>query len=171
MIPSFKEYFYPFMLLLSDKNSHKISDIRTFVASYFKLTSEEIHEKTKAGGNRHDGRCSWTARYLKKMDLIQSEVRGHYKITGKGINLLETEGENFSLDTIRDLEGYEQLQKKSDGGGYWVPGHWTSTGRYIPGYISKWKWKGCQRRLTKEELDDINKNPNKPKSQGDEREL
>ena len=157
MIPSFKDYFYPYMLFLSDDKWHSISDIRNFVASFFQLTNEELREKTKGGHIRHHDRVSWTTTYLKKMELIsRSKIEG-YKITEKGLSIFKQEGEKFSLNTIRDLEGFHRLQKK-EGSSYdhWVPGHWTSTGRYIAGYVSHWEYRGRQRRFTKEELDAFN---------------
>lgn len=154
MIPNFKDYFYPFMLCLSDDKFHTIREIRESIALYFSLTQEDLREKTKSGNLRHNDRVSWTSTYLKKMKLITYSKTGGYKIMPEGMRIFHEKGEEFDLNTVRDLEGFQRLQRKEETqSGFWVPGHWTSTGRYIAGYVSNWEYKGRQRRFTKEELE------------------
>lgn len=158
MIPSFKEYFYPFMLCLFDGKIYKMFEIRDYIANYFSLTEADVLQKTKGGHFRHADRVSWTATYLKKLNLITLTKNVGYQITDEGKTLFNEHKNDFSLNTIRDLEGFLRLQQKEDTRGYWVPGHWTSTGRYVAGYVSQFEYRGRQRRFTKEELDEFQSN-------------
>ena len=155
MIPSFKEYFYPFMLFLKDGELHKITDIRNYIANFFELSEKDLKEQTKGGNLRHNDRVAWTASYLKKMNLILLIPNKGYMITSDGENLFYKHGKEFSLNIVRDLDGFHKTQKKSgESKGFWIPGHYTATGKYVPGYVSQWENKGRQRHFsTKEEAD------------------
>lgn len=153
MIPSFKEYFYPFMLFLADGEKRKMTEIRKYISDSFALTEDDQKEKTKGGKLRHNERVSWAASYLKKMKLILLDPKLGYSITKEGLEIFEKHGEKFNLNIIRDLEGYHRLQKKEGSANdYWVPSHYTASGRYVPGYVSQWENKGRQKFFsTKEE--------------------
>ncbi len=146
------------MLCISDGKLYKMCEIRDFIADFFALSKEDVSQRTKGGHLRHADRVSWTATYLKKLKLISLTKFVGYQITDEGKALFEEHKENFSLNTVRDLEGFIRLQQKEDTRGYWVPGHWTSTGRYVAGYVSQFEYRGRQRRFTKEELEEFKSN-------------
>ena len=164
MIPNFKEYFYPFMLFVSDGNKHRIAEIRDYISTYFELTADDLAEKTKSGIVRHTSNCSWAATYLKKMRLVSLENK-QYTITKLGLEIFQKAGTDFSMNTLRDMQGFSDFQKKADReNGYWVPGHYTATGKYVAGYVSRWEYKGRQRRFSEDEIKEhLEKQKNKNK--------
>jgi restriction system protein len=112
MIPKFKAYFYPFLLLLQGGEMYKIATIRSFISAYFNLSEADLKETTKGGLSKHESRTNWAVTYLKKMGLIQAQKKGAYSITSHGKELLDKYGEKLDLSILRDLESYKIFQTK-----------------------------------------------------------
>lgn len=88
MIPPFKNYFYPLLQCLQDREAHTVKDISLFCSEFLGLLPQDLKEVTNSGKNKHKDHVNWTVSYLKKLELITSTgVRGHYVITDQGSNL------------------------------------------------------------------------------------
>ena len=147
IIPKFKAYFYPFLLLLQDGKAYKISTIRTFIVEHFELSESDLNETTKGGLSKHDSRINWAVTYLKRMGLIQSQKKGMYIITSQGKDLVEQHGEKLDLTILRDLESYRAFQTKSKTNKtHWVEGHYRTDGTYVPGYTSNFFARGLRKK-------------------------
>ncbi len=137
MIQPFKYYFLPFLLSLKDKNTHKIIEISVFVGTFFNMSSEELSTLTKGGGvTKHNSRINYCASYLKRMGFVETKTRGLYSITPKGISLLKTYGDTLTLDSIKVIPEYLELQKgksNPDCDRILIAGHYKN-GKYIPPY-------------------------------------
>ena len=111
MVPPFKLYFYPFLLCLSQRGYVKLSDISLFIIEYFKLDDTDLSEMTKKGSNlKHISRVNYCASYLKKLNLVESKIKGVYYITPKGKIILKERGESFTRDDLRMLPEYIDMQ-------------------------------------------------------------
>lgn len=137
MIQPFKYYFFPFLLSLKDKKTHKIKEISEFVGVFFKMSNEELSTLTKGGGvTKHNSRINYCASYLKRMGFVETETKVLYSITSRGIQLLKTYGDTLTLDSIRVIPEYLELQKgksKLDCNKILIAGHYKN-GKYIPPY-------------------------------------
>ena len=153
MIPKFKAYFCPFLLLLHDGKPHKIAEIRTHIANYYDLSETELKERTKGGENKHASRTNWAVTYLKRMRLIQTQQKGLYLITDIGKQSIEQYGDKFDLSVLRDMEGYHQFQAKVENDKtHWVAGHYRADGTYVPGYLSNFISKGIRKKNDESEI-------------------
>jgi restriction system protein len=151
MIPKFKAYFYPFLLLLQGGEMYKIATIRSFISAYFNLSEADLKETTKGGLSKHESRTNWAVTYLKKMGLIQAQKKGAYSITSHGKELLDKYGEKLDLSILRDLESYKIFQTKSDTNKtHWVEGHYRPDGTYVPGYMSNFFAQGLRKKKNDE---------------------
>lgn len=147
MIPKFKSYFYPFLLLLQDEQPYKISTIRSFIAEFFELSESDLKESTKGGLSKHDSRTNWAVTYLKRMELIQSQKKGMYIITPYGKELIEQYGAKLDLTILRDLDSYRTFQTKAKTNKtHWVEGHYRPDGTYVPGYTSNFFAQGLRKK-------------------------
>ena len=144
MIPKFKDYFYPFILALENEDK-RISAIRIYIAAYFNLTTSDLSELTKGGKNKHTDRTAWTASYLKKMGLID-RTGNIYTLTQKGRKALEQYGDKFSLNILRDMEGYINFKNPNNNKTHWVAGHYRSDGTYVAGYASNFVCQGIRKK-------------------------
>ena len=151
MIPGFKYYFYPCLAALENGKGHIFADVKNFTANYLKLSESDKAVRLKSGSYRHNDRCSWALAYLKRLKLVTSSPDKQYLITKAGLEVLEKYGDRFDLSVVRDMEGFVDFQQTRATNGYWRPSHYTATGRYVPGYVSKWEYKGRQRMFSTRE--------------------
>lgn len=91
MIPSFQKYLYPFLKLMGDGKVRNISQVSDDLGKSMNLTAEELAETYETSGqNRHHGRCGWARTWFLKAGLLESPMRGHYRISQSGKNLLDS---------------------------------------------------------------------------------
>jgi restriction endonuclease Mrr len=146
MLPKFKEYFYPFLSSLKDGEIHSLKEIKTTISNILNLTTDDLNEKTKGGRSKHEDRVKWAVTYLKGVNLIYSPSIGNYQITQNGIEAITKYGDSFSLNTVRDMQGYKELSRTSNpSNSHWVEGHYRYDGTYVAGYYSNFKSRGIRK--------------------------
>jgi restriction system protein len=89
-IPNYESVMLPFLRVLSDGNVHSVAnDVRGLLAKEFRLTDEEVAKPLPSGQQSvFQSRVGWARTYLKKAGLIEPVVRGQYRITPRGKELL-----------------------------------------------------------------------------------
>jgi len=89
-IPKYNEIQLPVLRILSDGKILKLKDFIEPVAKEFSLTNEEINEMYPSGnGHIFYDRISWALSYLNIAGLLEKPGRGLFKISSKGIELLQ----------------------------------------------------------------------------------
>ncbi len=79
------------------------------------MSNEDYNEYTKSGRvTKHFSRVNYCASYLKKMGLVEAFSVGSYKITTKGLEVLEKYGEDLTLDNLRELPEFIATQVNSE---------------------------------------------------------
>ena len=88
-IPKYDEMYREFLDILSDGESHKISEIRDALAMIFDVSDNERKELLPSGKQPlFNNRVNWTSSYLKQAGLIVNSSRGVYHITASGKQVL-----------------------------------------------------------------------------------
>ena len=88
-VPSFKEFFKPILIFMSDGELHTNKELREKVIQYFKLNESEINETTGSGKlKRVEVRVNFTIQFLRQSLLIQTLSRGQYQINPRGTKVL-----------------------------------------------------------------------------------
>lgn len=145
MIPKFSEYFHPFLHSIKDGEMYTVEQIRILIAGKLGLTPTDLNEQTKGGRYKHQDRVKWAITYLRKLGLIESGGRCRWKISEKGKDCLIKCNGNFSLNTLRDMKGFQDFIKDKSKS-HWVEGHYKDDGTYIAGYASTFFAKGIRNR-------------------------
>ena len=145
MVPRFSEYFYPFLNAIVDGKVHTVYQIRDSIAKQLNLTLDDLKEQTRGGRFKHQDRVKWAITYLRKLNLIESEGKGKWRITDKGKKCFANSGEMFSLNTVRDMQGFQDFIKDKSKS-HWVEGHYKADGSYVAGYASTFFAKGLRKR-------------------------
>lgn len=115
MVPKFKYYFYPFLNNLIIHNSCRLFDLAIYISQDLKLTKKDLAALTKGGKvTKHSSRVNYCASYLKRMGLVETFSPGAYKITSKGIEVLNKYGKDLTLENLRELPEYILTQVKSE---------------------------------------------------------
>lgn len=90
-IPKYNEIQLPVLKILSDGKILKLKDFIEPIANEFSLTNEEINEMYPSGnGHILYDRISWALSYLNMAGLLDKPGRGLYKISSKGLEILQT---------------------------------------------------------------------------------
>lgn len=91
-IPTYEEIMLPLLRFASDGNEHSNTEAYEYLAEHFKLTKEEKSQFQPSGRTTtfYD-RMTWAKTYLTKAKLLESTKRGHFKITQRGIEVINSQ--------------------------------------------------------------------------------
>jgi restriction system protein len=89
-IPDYETVMLPLLNALSDGGVHYVKDLRERLAQEFKLTPAELAERLPSGDTIFRNRFGWATTSLKKAGLIEPVVRGQYRITSRGSEVLKS---------------------------------------------------------------------------------
>jgi restriction system protein len=124
-IPDYQSIMLPLLKYLGDRNEHHIRDAIEGLAGQLGLTPEEQKEILPSGQQyTFDNRVGWARTYMKKAGLVESTKRGYFKITERGLKVLEDKPEEINVQflkrfpefiefqaTKREKEGQDKLDK------------------------------------------------------------
>ena len=115
-IPDFENLMLPLLQLANDGKEHLSREATEFLSGKFHLTEQERRELLPSGTTRVIvNRVGWAATYLKKCRLIESTKRGYFKITQRGIDVLNsnpTEINNKFLEQFPEYAEFKKVKKE-----------------------------------------------------------
>jgi len=89
-IPTYEDLMLPILRFLQDEKEHSYSELVSNLAKEFRLTDEEKEKRIPSGQQTYlQNRTGWARTHLKKTGLVQYVSRGVYKITPKGLTVLQ----------------------------------------------------------------------------------
>lgn len=102
MIPDFQSIMLPLLEIAGDKKEHTIQEARDSLAKYFRLTEEERSKLlSKSKQKMFDNRVGWARTYLKKAELIAYKTKGYFKITDRGLKVLEEKPSKINVKYLK----------------------------------------------------------------------
>lgn len=107
-IPKFDETFLPILKVLEkQKQAIPFSDLPRLILEekFFKLSGEELAQRTASGGLIFRDRVSWGKTYLKQAKYVSQPSRAMVEITDKGRKWL-TSGKPLTLSDLRQDKDY-----------------------------------------------------------------
>ena len=108
-IPDFQTIMLPFLKSLEDGQEHQMREIIEVVAGEFNLTDEDRKALLPSGQQyTFDSRVGWARTYLKKAGLIDSPVRGYFKITDRGRQVLMDSPPKITVNYLRQFKEFEE---------------------------------------------------------------
>ena len=88
-VPDYQTFMLPVLRHLGDGAVHSLNELTELLAVEFKLTEEEMREALPSGRQtKFRNRVGWARTYLSKAGLVESEKRGHFRLTDAGRKLL-----------------------------------------------------------------------------------
>jgi restriction system protein len=101
-VPDFQTMMLPFLTLIKDRDEHSFSELAKKLAEHYQLSEDEINDLTPTGRQtRLMNRLYWISTYFKKAKLIEPENRGTFRITDRGIDLLNQNPSRIDINTLR----------------------------------------------------------------------
>ena len=114
MIPDYQSIMLPLLKYAGDKNEHHIRDAIEQLANEFGLTEEESKEVVPSGQQlTFDNRVSWAKTYLKKAGLVESTRRGYFRITERGVNVLEDRPDKINMKYLERYPEFTEFRNSS----------------------------------------------------------
>ena len=90
VIPDYQSIMLPLLELAGDAEEHSLRDAVETLADQFDLSDEERRELLPSGRQpTFDNRVGWARTYMKKAGLLESTRRGYFRITKRGLGVLE----------------------------------------------------------------------------------
>ncbi len=110
-IPDFQTIMLPLLQLISDQKEHALSDTIESLAEKFNLTPEELHSLLPSGQQAvFHNRVGWARTYMKKAGLIESTRRGYFRITEKGLQVLNKNPDKIDIKFLDQFEGFKDFR-------------------------------------------------------------
>lgn len=113
-IPKYDEMYREFLEVLSDGESHKISEIRDVLAILFAVSDDERMELLPSGKQPlFNNRVGWTRTYLKQAGLIENSARGVYHITDSGKNVLTANITQIDNNFLLNFDSFKEFLSRN----------------------------------------------------------
>lgn len=108
-VPKYDEMYRAFLKSLQDGNTHRLNDVKEYVAQVMGVTSEDRKVKLpRAKTAVFDNRIGWASTYLKKAGLVEKPSRGMVRLTQEGMRVLKEE--NPSIIDNNFLSRYDSFR-------------------------------------------------------------
>jgi len=110
-IPVFQQIMLPLLKLLKDKQEHSLRQVIDLLTSQFNLTLDEQRELLPSGKQAiFDNRVGWARTHLKKAGLLEPTRRGFFRITGRGLHVLEQKPEKVDVKLLEQVEEFKEFR-------------------------------------------------------------
>jgi restriction system protein len=110
-IPDYQSIMLPLLKLTADKQEHSLRETIETLADKFKLTEDERKEFLPSGQQAiFDNRVGWARTYLKKAGLVETTRRGYFKITNRGLEVLEKKPGEIKVAFLKQFPEFVEFQ-------------------------------------------------------------
>lgn len=112
MIPDFQKLMLPLLKFSGDEKDHSVSDAIFYLASEFKLTSDELNEWLPSKTQKiFYNRVYWAKAYLKMAGLIENIKRSYFKISQAGLATLKENPESINIKYLKKFPAFDSSRK------------------------------------------------------------
>lgn len=115
-VPKFFEFFGAFLRAVQDGELHTAKEVRIKVANDLQLSAADLSELIPSGRQTtYVNRINWARTYLNKAGLIETPMRGRYRITDEGKKALAS-GEKIDLKYLEKNEDFKAFHSAATEG-------------------------------------------------------
>jgi restriction system protein len=112
-IPDYQSLMLPLLQYSVDEQEHSIRDAIESLAEQFQLSDEERKELLPSGQQTaFDNRVGWARTYLKKAGLIEYTRRGYFRITPRGLSVLNAPPPRISLAFLSNFPEFLEFRTR-----------------------------------------------------------
>jgi restriction system protein len=113
-IPDYQSLMLPLLKFVRDRQEHTFGEIIEALAKEIRLTEAERKEILPSGIQaKFDNRVSWARTYMKKAGLLESTGRGRFRITDRGLQVLNSNTSEINVKFLRQFPEFLDFQKSS----------------------------------------------------------
>jgi restriction system protein len=100
-VPEFQSFFKPLLEVAADGQEHSLREARERIARIMNLTKEDLSEGLPSGTQtKFYNRVAWAKSYFVQAKVLESARRGYFKITERGIELLQQGHARIGIDVL-----------------------------------------------------------------------
>jgi restriction system protein len=106
-IPDFQTIILPLLELIEDGQEYKLSEAIDLLATHFNLTTADRKELLPSGKQaRFNNRVGWASTHMRKAGLLVYPSWGKFKISQRGLTLLNSKPDRITTKRLRDFPEY-----------------------------------------------------------------
>ena len=114
-VPDYQSFMLPLLKLAGDQTDHSLGEAYDTLAKEFDVSDTERAELLPSGKqSRFENRVSWARTYLKKAGLIDSPVRGKFRITQRGLDVLGTDPAEITRDYLARFVEFREFKARQN---------------------------------------------------------
>lgn|SRR5215813_4722134 len=103
----------PLVLYAKDEQEHSIRDAIESLAEQFQLSDEERKELLPSGQQTtFDNRVGWARTYLKKAGLIEYTRRGYFRVTPRGLSVVNSPPQRINLAFLSNFPEFLEFRTR-----------------------------------------------------------
>ncbi|HKA20220.1 MAG TPA: restriction endonuclease [Blastocatellia bacterium] len=112
-IPDYQSLMLPLVLYAKDEQEHSIRDAIESLAEQFQLSDEERKELLPSGQQTtFDNRVGWARTYLKKAGLIEYTRRGYFRVTPRGLSVVNSPPQRINLAFLSNFPEFLEFRTR-----------------------------------------------------------
>lgn len=113
-VPDFQSMMKPILQKLGNSKQLNLQDIYSSVADHLGLTDEEREEMMPSRRQpRYANRAAWALLHLRKAGLVDRPERATYRITERGLQLLQEAPDDISMKDLQRFKEYIAFREKT----------------------------------------------------------
>jgi len=110
-IPDYQSIMLPLLQLAADGREHSLRETIETLSSQLGLSEEERRELLPSGRQpTFDNRVGWARTYMKKAGLLESTRRGYFRITKRGLDVLDKQPLQIDSAYLRQFPEFVEFQ-------------------------------------------------------------
>jgi restriction system protein len=110
-IPDFQSIMLPLLRATRDGREHSLQELLDIVASDFSLSEQERNALLPSGKQGlFYNRLGWAKAYLAKAKLLQATRRSHYRITDRGLTVLNSNRTSINMKFLEQFPEYIEFR-------------------------------------------------------------
>lgn len=114
-IPDYQSLMLPLVKLASDKKEHSLQEATQTIAKEFNLSEADLAELLPSGRKtRFYDRIGWAVTYLRKAGLLNSQGRGKFQITQRGLDAIKNPPQRINVEFLEQYEEFVEFRTRRD---------------------------------------------------------
>lgn len=112
-IPDYQSIMLPLLRLLVDREEYSSREAVEYIARTFNLSEAERRRRLPSGQQPIiDNRVGWAKTYMKKAGLLESTRRGYFRITDRGLGVLEQNPSEINVKYLSRFPEFAEFRTR-----------------------------------------------------------
>ena len=117
-VPKRDDLMLPVLFFAREKHLGESSDVFNvrwtfdYLIDELELAENIMDVKIKSGRSKFDSNVRWAIKYLKEAKLLKNVNRGNYKITKRGLEVLEKNPRRLNTESLKEFREFKEYLER-----------------------------------------------------------